>query len=211
MNKIQVIGGGTMFHVRPHFSLCAPAYGTIAKKIYEVIPDKDKALVLTKMAGGPFIETTEELSEYIDCCLDDDNVKVIIMSAAVCDFKVSGIEVEDEEYPSRGVGKRFDRLNSQKGYSLNLTGEDKIINKIKEKRPEILLVTFKTTSGEDAYDINIKCMNQFKNSQSDVVIGNDLKTRENFMLWDGEYSHVSRGNLPHTLLHILRYEGYIYD
>ena len=37
MKRIYVISGGTMVHVRPHFALCAPAYGTIGDRIAETL------------------------------------------------------------------------------------------------------------------------------------------------------------------------------
>jgi len=37
MKKIVIYTGGTMVHVRPHFSLCAPAYGTVGEAIDTVV------------------------------------------------------------------------------------------------------------------------------------------------------------------------------
>lgn len=60
MKRIYVISGGTMVHIRPHFSLCAPAYGTIGcsltdalvQGIFDKGMDKDFRVVpiFTRMA-----------------------------------------------------------------------------------------------------------------------------------------------------------------
>ena len=31
--KVHIIGGGTIYHVRPHMALCAPAYGKVVDQI----------------------------------------------------------------------------------------------------------------------------------------------------------------------------------
>jgi hypothetical protein len=86
--KIVVIGGGTMVHVTPHFSLCAPAYGKVAKSIHDKLcakgGDVESVLVLTKMAQtkpqlSPLIETNDDLSQYVDTLLEDDSVKCIVV------------------------------------------------------------------------------------------------------------------------------------
>ena len=32
--RIYIISGGTMMHIRPHFSVCAPAYGTVGREMF---------------------------------------------------------------------------------------------------------------------------------------------------------------------------------
>lgn len=57
--KIYLLGGGTVFHIRPHFALSAPAYGKTAvslqKKFNKALATNNTfevELGLTKMAGG---------------------------------------------------------------------------------------------------------------------------------------------------------------
>ena len=38
--RMFVICGGTMNHVTPHFSFCAPAYGSVGLKLYNEINKK---------------------------------------------------------------------------------------------------------------------------------------------------------------------------
>jgi phosphopantothenoylcysteine decarboxylase/phosphopantothenate--cysteine ligase len=188
--KIVVIGGGTMVHVTPHFSLCAPAYGKVAKSIHDKLcakgGDVESVLVLTKMAQtkpqlSPLIETNDDLSQYVDTLLEDDSVKCIVMSAAVCDFEPEKLA------QSNGVllydfDKSQERLSSSYKVNLNLKPSEKIVSKIKQKRPDIFLVTFKTTSDvSDEKIISSATLSREKN-QSDIVFANDIKRKKNFLV-----------------------------
>lgn len=59
MKTIYIIGGGTMVHVAPHFSLCAPAYGTVVKQIFDALyknlnkkkPEYSLVPILTQMTS----------------------------------------------------------------------------------------------------------------------------------------------------------------
>ena len=86
MRNIYIITGGTMAHVAPHFSICAPAYGKVGRQILELlrseeIGDLSAYLINTSMAGencanteehlgslgfGGRLETNEDLSELVD-------------------------------------------------------------------------------------------------------------------------------------------------
>ena len=95
--KIHIIGGGTVFHFRSHFALCSPAYGSTARKLGEFCLAKAKNLDtevhLTKMAGGKFLETNEDISNFIDGLIADSDTKIVFLTAAMCDFEgeVNGV------------------------------------------------------------------------------------------------------------------------
>jgi hypothetical protein len=121
MKKIYVITGGTMVHVSPHFSLCAPAYGKVGDELSELLSGEilDKGLIgkyevhvlPTKMAEGiaddyscyqqyksiysqaglKNLETNDDLSKLVDFLLSLEDTRCIIMAAAVCDFEPSSI------------------------------------------------------------------------------------------------------------------------
>src|SRR5512143_1365808 len=108
MKNFVVIGGGTVSHVRNHLALCAPAYGTTAKKLGDLFKRKlnvhyaeaylreygywpanvdfDVQLHLTKMAGGEELETNEDVSKLVDKLIADPNTKVIIFNPALVDY-----------------------------------------------------------------------------------------------------------------------------
>lgn len=118
MKNFVVIGGGTVSHVRNHLALCAPAYGTTAKKLHHLFRDKlnvvgaeaslreygywpskqefDSVLYLTRMAGeDPLavpcanLETNEDVSKLVDKLIADPSTKVIIFNPALVDFEGS--------------------------------------------------------------------------------------------------------------------------
>lgn len=206
--KIVVIGGGTMVHITPHFSLCAPAYGKVAKSIHNELCTKsgkdDSILVLTKMAQSdpqlsPSIETNEDLSQYVDFLLNDDSVKCIVMCAAVCDFEPKKLTQTNDTLLYK-FGKSQERLSSTYNVSLNLKPSEKIISKIKQKRPDIFLVTFKTTSGvSDEKTISLGTLSKEKN-KSDIVFANDIKKKNNFLIYSDKVLPGKREELINLLV-----------
>lgn len=123
--RFYVITGGTMVHVAPHFSLCAPAYGLVGGQIArglqqefaerENSPDPNDVIVVrTKMALGhqpleeaerklfdaaglKFLETNEDLAKLIDYLILQPETKGIVLAAAVCDWEPSHLETDDEQ------------------------------------------------------------------------------------------------------------------
>lgn len=113
--RFYIITGGTMVHVAPHFSLCAPAYGKVGVEILDVLQEmaneqdygvdsNDIILLRTKMALGTdelseeerevyagaevkFLETNEDLARVLDYLVTREDTAVIIMAAAVCDWQ----------------------------------------------------------------------------------------------------------------------------
>lgn len=198
--KIYVIGGGTMFHVRPHLSLCAPAYGTTAKEIHKLISLKNHKLnfkyntelVLTKMATSErsSLETNEDLSKFLDNLTKQDDTKIIFMSAALCDYDgyINAAPTKDvcknvfyERFTKSG--KHQPRLKtSDGGQILLLEPAEKLIKNIRKIRKDIFLVGFKTTAGateEEQYEAGL---NLLKKSSCNLVLANDIHTRVNMIV-----------------------------
>lgn len=171
-----------MVHVRPHFSLCAPAYGNVGDALTiefqsiakNSIPAHSFVVnhIKTKMAGGSEVETNEDLAEKLDEVLADESVTAIVMAAAVCDFEPNEIL----------VGKDKPRLDSSESFQLGLKPSEKIIDRIKKVRPDIILATFKTTSGESGETLQYKATNNLERCGSDIVLGNDIKRRYNMLV-----------------------------
>lgn len=183
--KVVIFSGGTMVHVRPHFSLCAPAYGKVGdtltyklNRLSALIRAMNPQSVFwvdhikTKMAGGEEVETNEDLAEKLDEVLLDKNVKAIVMAAAVCDFEPQGLI----------AGKDKPRLDSSKGIQMFLKPSDKIIDRIKKERPDIFLVTFKTTSNESEDTLQYKATDNLERCGADIVLGNDIKNHYNMLV-----------------------------
>lgn len=122
--RFYVITGGTMVHVAPHFSLCAPAYGRVGEHIAHELRRLEEwwragqrpeiVLVRTRMALGSdsitveerraldgaginFLETNEDLEKLIDHLVLQPETKGIVMAAAVCDWVPEDLGVVDRQ------------------------------------------------------------------------------------------------------------------
>ncbi len=202
MKKIAyVIGGGTVSHVRNHLALCAPAYGTAARKIFELcgankhFANLDIQLVLTKMADpSSKIETSEDMSKFVDKIVADERTKIVFFNPALVDFEGSIYQnAENTEQVLTKSGKYEERLSSsEKYYDLSLRALPKIVDKIRAKRKDITLVAFKTTCGANQDEQYIKGLNLLKAASCNLVLANDTKTRLNMIITPEEARyHVS--------------------
>lgn len=187
-NKVICISGGTMVHIRPHLSICAPAYGAVSNLIYNSFQSNNlkKPLkfeytnVYTKMADSSSkIETNDDLGDYLCEILEDMTVKCIILAAAVCDFDPSFL-IHDNGVDCR-IGKDQPRLSSDSTYQVGLTPSYKIISLISMRRPDIILVSFKTTSNESIDILKNKSLKSMTDNDSDLVVGNDIANKYNII------------------------------
>lgn len=168
--KTLILGGGTFQPISNHLSLSAPAFGTTAKELGRMIPNS--ILKLTKMAdSASSLITNEDVESVIDECLMDKELKAIILNVAFCDFKFNNGDFH---------GERFRTENGD--INITLTPTEKIIKKIRIKRPDIFLVGFKTTTNktvEEQFLIGLKMM---KSSKCNLVLANDVVTRNNIII-----------------------------
>lgn len=206
MRSIEIIGGGTVSHVRNHLALSAVAYGGTARKLQELCYEHNRFnspnyftfgnncydihLTLTKMArnGGGDIETPEDVSKWVDNIIADHNVKVVFFNVALVDFNGSiatsgamGYEWSNE-IPTTS-GKYEERLQTSTGNRMMiLTPTEKIIKKIRQKRKDIFLVGFKTTCGASEDEQFLAGLHLLKSSSCNLVLANDIKTRTNMIV-----------------------------
>lgn len=173
---VHIISGGTISKVRPHFALCAPAYGSVGRTLKDMalrqFPTMDVTLHLTRMAGGPKeLETVEDVTVLVETLKDDPLTKVIIMAVAMADY--SG-EVDAPE----------GRLHTHGGaLNMRLTPLPKVIDSIRNGknrsgivRKDIFLVSFKATSGASGKEQYEAALHNLKRSSSNLVFANDLET-----------------------------------
>src|SRR5271157_2851817 len=158
--NIEIIGGGTVSHVRNHLALCAPAYGTTATLLEHLLLDEDDALDyeinlhLTKMADHRSqLESNEDVSKLVNQLIDNPETKIIFFNPALVDYDGSittegaaGYEWNDS-IPTRS-GKYEERLQTSEGQQkMLLTPTQKLLGRIRKQRKDIFLVAFKTTCG----------------------------------------------------------------
>lgn len=183
--KILILGGGTVFHVRPHLALCAPAYGKTARQLAELtrelIPEMDTELFLSRMAGEERgFETNEDVAQLLSVATNlTEYYQIIFMSAALCDFEA---DIRCEYTDLHGTGKDLARLSSKLPYTLDLTPAEKIIKNIRKDRKDIFLVGFKTTAGATEQEQYLAGLNLLKTSSCNLVLANDVHTRLNMVI-----------------------------
>ncbi len=207
----HVLGGGTVNHVRSHFALSAVAYGGTAKAMHKLFSDRglNSQIHLTKMAAGGAskIETNDDVSGLVDEILANPDSGVVVFNVAITDF-----QGQIGDVPS---GKYAERMKSRKAESLSvkLRMADKLVPRIKEQRPDIILVAFKTTTHVDEAEQINRGRGLLEGSKADLVLANDTGTRVNMILdSDGNVLEKSsdRTQIIQSLTdHICRLSGVI--
>jgi hypothetical protein len=186
--KVVIIGGGTVFHVRPHLALSAPAYGNTAKWLEMLLRRLgwQTELALTKMAGGDSLETNADIQRYIqDKVLPDPNVKAVVMSAALCDYNGFVCYPFDVSapVPVTDSGKNQPRLKTSEGRQmLWMEPADKVINQIRKTRKDIFLVGFKTTAGATSQEMFHAGLGLLKKNSCNLVFANDVQNYEQMII-----------------------------
>lgn len=184
---VEVIGGGTLVNVAPHFALCSPAFGNTAKRIAELCKehsDKLKVnLTLTRMAGGPKeLEDVHDVEQWVDNLGLD--VKIVFFNVAMCDFVPYGLDGDEHQL----FGKEAERLStrnedgSPRSYDLRLSPASKVIRRIRKERKDIFLVGFKATSGLSEDEQYIAGLNLLKEASCNLVLANDAVSRVSMII-----------------------------
>lgn len=205
MKNIYIITGGTMVHVTPHFSICAPAYGKVGGELYcnlhsNSMSDKYNIyLIKTKMAGinsddtiehlkylnvKSIIETNDDLERLVEILSQKSETKSIIMAAAICDFQPEELIGYEDETPLKitSFGKDKKRLHKAHSLELKLEPSKKIVDIIKKNNPKIFLVTFKTTASSTKEILIKKALFNLKRSSSNLVFANDIQHKINLIV-----------------------------
>lgn len=190
MSLVHIFGGGTFSPVRNHLALAAMAFGETATRLRQLVDFSQ--LELTKMAlPSSEMVTNEDVWKRLDVILDDQQTKCIIMNVALCDYTGSIGDVVS--------GSHATRLGTSSGpLDLRLVPAPKLISRIKATRPDILLVGFKTTTGQTPE----KQIELAKRMNVDIVLANDTVTRKNLIVASG---FVVKCNTREKILQSLAY------
>jgi hypothetical protein len=169
----HVIGGGTVFHVRPHLALAAPAYGATARRIHALLAEAGESaqLHLTRMAGDPKgPETNADVARLLDQLVADPEAKRVFLNAALCDYEgtVAGV----------AAGKQAPRLRTSDGEaSIALVPAEKLASRLRRERKDLFVVAFKTTASATPREQYEAGLGLLKRTSSNLVLANDLHTR----------------------------------
>lgn len=187
--KIVILGGGTNTYISNHLALSAPAYGNTAVKLEEKFRQHsenkmDVNLYLTKMAhpdckDAP--DTPEDIEALVDKLVADPDTRVIVFNVAMVDFKPTYLTEWRREDRTLGedtdvFGKYEKRLSTAGTIKIDLELQpyQKIINKIRKERKDILLVGFKTTCGATKEEQYKKGLKLCKDASANIVFVNDV-------------------------------------
>jgi hypothetical protein len=173
---IHIFGGGTIQHVRNHMALCAPAYGKTARYLYGSLAGARAQLHLTRMADhNSRLETNEDVAARLHEVLEDAATRAVVFNVALCDY--AG---QIGDIPS---GKYAQRLSSRDGtQAMSLMPTPKLLQLVKDIRPDVKLIGFKTTAGATSDTQHRLALRQFEETQADVVFANDTVTRFNMLV-----------------------------
>jgi hypothetical protein len=196
---IHIFGGGTVQHVRNHMALCAPAYGSTARRLFELLGPGIAQLHLTRMADHTSsLETNEDVATRLQAVLDDPAATAVVFNVALCDYAGQIGDVP--------AGKYSERLSSREGEQvLSLTPTPKLLKRVKASRPDIKLVGFKTTAGATSDTQHRLALRQFEETRADIVFANDTVTRHNMLVMPNGLREGPRETMMAALLTYLRY------
>lgn len=199
-DKVIIIGGGTFNHVAAHLALAAPAFGNTARQLHALFNEycrgMEPVLMLTKMADhtSNIITNDDLMIELLDKA-QDENVKAVVMNAAMCDFEMDNPSGEN-------------RLSSSQDYKVTLKGvRGKAITDLRKMRPDLIIAGFKTTADAGIAEMMGKGFLQIANSGVDFCLANDIVTRTNLLLQaDGCITRGTRNHVVEQLVHSINHE-----
>ena len=192
--NVVIFGGGTVSHVTPHLAISAPAYGSTARKLQDLVKERfgdtvNIDLILSRMASsvGETFETNEDLDVAVKHVINDIATKVVFFSTAVCDWDVGTIVQDGKSVETGKYGQRLESRSS--GTSMSLKPSEKIVSQIRKTRKDIFLVAFKTTAGATKQEMYEKGLRLCKEASANLVLVNDVKTRWNMIVTPEEAAY----------------------
>lgn len=178
-SAIRIIGGGTVSHVRNHLALCAPAYGTTAKRLLALCGDAKRPaeLILTRMADpSSDYETNEDMARLADEIVGDASARIVFWNPAICDF-------DGQVGSTVASGPKAQRLRTREGeQSITITPADKIVGRFRAQRKDLFLVAFKTTTGATPDEQYLAGLALLKGNSANLVLANDTVTGMNMVI-----------------------------
>ena len=195
-NKVYVIGGGTVNPIANHLQLCAFAKGGTAIRLFKMFTKTDlyPHLILSDMCDtfAPLLQhlpkkddddsvfkTNEDLKRIIEDCKKDPQTRIIVLTAAVCDFVV---EDGSDSKP---------RPDTSQPYTLTLKPADKIVEGIRDKdHKHIFLVAFKNTVNATPQEMFEAGLGLCKKASANLVFVNDTVTMRNMIVTPEEATYA---------------------
>ncbi len=191
-NVVAIIGGGTYSPIFNHMGLCSFARGGTARRLLKLFSDTKlkPRLYLSKMAdngGSGDFHTNDDLQELIDHIKSDPAMKIIVLTAAVCDFV------------SQDGGDGVPRPKTDQECALFLSPAAKIVRSIRdEDHKHIFVVAFKQTHGASYNDMYRAGLKLCKEASVNLVLVNDTMGKHNMIVTPEEAAY-GEGGRNHAL------------
>lgn len=128
----------------------------------------------------PEMDTPQEVEALVDKLIADPDTRVIIFNVAMVDYKPEYLNHQIDAHNSDIITSEFGKYNTRlstsqyKDITLELSVQDKIIQKIRKERKDILLVGFKTTCGATKEEQFQKGLKLCKDASANIVFVNDV-------------------------------------
>ncbi len=199
MKKMHIIGGGTVAHVTNHFAVSATAYGNTAMRLAQLaVPYKfEPVLTLTSMCprAASGVATNADVAVWIDRVVADPATKIVFFSCALVDWEPESAAVahSGKWHQVAQLGSHETRITGshdpEARVVVTLKPADKLINRIRAKRKDIILVGFKTTCGASKQDMYKAGLGLLKGASCNLVLVNDVVTRTNMIVTPEEAAY----------------------
>ncbi|AMQ17978.1 bifunctional phosphopantothenoylcysteine decarboxylase/phosphopantothenate--cysteine ligase CoaBC [Thermococcus peptonophilus] len=167
--RVLVTAGATREYIDPIRYITNASSGKMGVAMAEEAEFRgaEVTLIRTKGSVQSFVEnqieveTVEEMLEAIESELKDKKYDVVVLAAAVSDFRVKN---------------RADvKIKSGQPLLLELEPTPKIIDRVKKLQPEVFLVGFKAETGLSEEELITAARKQIERASSDLVVANTLK------------------------------------
>ncbi len=167
--RVLVTAGATREYIDPIRYITNASSGKMGVAIAEEaeLRGAEVTLIRTKGSVPSFVEnqieveTVEEMLEAIENELKSREYDVVVLAAAVSDFRVK---------EKAGV-----KIKSGNSLTLELEPTPKIIDRVKELQPSVFLVGFKAETGLSEEEMISAARRQIERAGSDLVVANTLQ------------------------------------
>ncbi|WP_297074215.1 bifunctional phosphopantothenoylcysteine decarboxylase/phosphopantothenate--cysteine ligase CoaBC [Thermococcus sp.] len=165
--RVLVTAGATREYIDPIRYITNASSGKMGVAIAEEADFRGAEVTLIRTRGSVpsfvenqiEVETVEEMLEAIENELKAKKYDVVVLAAAVSDFRVKN--------------RAETKIKSGKTLTLELEPTPKIIDRVKELQPDVFLVGFKAETGKEK--LVEEARKQIARAGSDLVVANTLR------------------------------------
>ncbi|MEC9281682.1 MAG: phosphopantothenoylcysteine decarboxylase [Bdellovibrionota bacterium] len=216
--RILVTAGGTTELIDGVRSIKNTSTGKTGVLIAKTLHESGMDVEILKAAG---VESPTEIScleftnfDSLDSFFTTNYLEafdMVIHCAAVSDYKLSHISIDGETAQPAG------KIPSGRDLCLHMKPTHKIINKIKELKPNCALIAFKLTNTHSSTEQMAAVKKLFNGSYADLVVFNDLHQKSedshHYQILNTELEPIQSGDtstaLAQDLLKIIKENYYV--